>query len=789
MDNNPTNSGPGQNGHPTATQEEETQGNQQPNTTTSSVTHTPGSTKKTRHRRFTKQPESTIIKNLSSKTLSPHHRSVLQKGLNFIPHPKANSQATILQNYLLFERKIRLKHYWYRSEEPSQSDNDSDTEEDRQVNILKPNKGWTPPNTQDRKLEEYCMKTRLEVLLSQPKKSKKHNLTADERRALQDLRNDTSIVIKPADKGGATVILDKTDYEEECLRQLSDTNNYEPVRHNPLRIIQARVRQLVTNLKTANLIDDDEAKVLSPNNTELSKFYILPKIHKPGNPGRPIVTGTNCPTEKLSAFVDGILRPYVENLPSYIKDTTHFLQILSEADIQPDDILVTIDVKSLYTSIPQLEGAQTIGQHLFTESHQGLPVLQIQRMILLILRNNYFTFNNKTYKQVQGTAMGTRMAPSYANIFMHAIEYKIQRIYREYRPKLWKRFIDDIFMVWQHGEANLKQFERFINSDAIHNTIKFTMEYSHTNIAFLDVMVYKGNNGRIETTIYNKPTDAPTYLHYSSHHPLNQKKSVPYGLMIRARRICSEENEFKKQTYKIMSTLKRVGYPQEILETTMDLVSNLDRQDLLEPTRRRASNNTRLITQYNECNPNLRQLITRHSTLLDQTRKPATPSNTLQVTHSRATNLRNILVSSDHPVQRRPRGCSPCAKPCASCPLVESTNFIQSSQTGKKFPINIAANCQDINVIYVITCRKCKIQYVGETGRTSNERFRNHEASIRKGDPHPVAQHYSQDHHSPRDMKVTIIDKCRGKNQRLRLEEAWMLLLDTMTPNGLNGRT
>ncbi len=381
--------------------------------------------------------------------------------------------------------------------------------------------------------------------------------------------------------------------------------------------------------------------------------------------------------------------------------------------------------------------------------------------------------------------MGTRMAPSYANIFMHRIERKIRRYY-PLKPKLWKRYIDDIFMIWQHGETNLRHFLDFINHQ--HDTIKFTMEYDTNRIPFLDVMVYKKED-KIETTIYNKPTDAPTYLHYSSHHPLKQRQSVPYGLMIRARRICSEETEFLSQAYRIISTLTRVGYPKELLENTLERVKLLDRRQLLNTQEKPVQNETRLITQYNENNPDMRQLMTRHCHLLDETRRPATPSNSLQLTHSRATNLRNILVTSDHPRRATNNGSKPCYKPCASCPLVQTSAHIRSTRTSKRYKINIDSNCQDFNIVYVITCKKCGIQYVGETSRTLNERMRNHESSIRRRDPHPVATHFNLPQHSTRDLLVTIIDRSPKKNERLRLEEAWMMILDTYTPNGLNGRT
>jgi len=79
----------------------------------------------------------------------------------------------------------------------------------------------------------------------------------------------------------------------------------------------------------SHYIDDKTCKYLIQNDTKPGRFYILPKIHKPGNPGRPIVSSNSHPTERISEFVDYYLQPLVSKLPSYVKDTNDFLHKLS----------------------------------------------------------------------------------------------------------------------------------------------------------------------------------------------------------------------------------------------------------------------------------------------------------------------------------------------------------------------------------------------------------------------------------------------------------------------------
>ena len=95
--------------------------------------------------------------------------------------------------------------------------------------------------------------------------------------------------------------------------------------------------------------------------------------------------------------------------------------------------------------------------------------------------------------------MGTRMAPNYAIIFMDKIETELLQK-SPLQPTFFKRFIDDIFLIWPHGEE-LQKFLEMINNH--HKTIKFTEEHSTKEIAFLDTLVYK-ENGKLLTKVYHK---------------------------------------------------------------------------------------------------------------------------------------------------------------------------------------------------------------------------------------------------------------------------------------------
>ena len=154
------------------------------------------------------------------------------------------------------------------------------------------------------------------------------------------------------------------------------------------------------------------------------------------------------------------------------------------------------------------------------------------------MKNNIFEHNTSFYKQLRGTAIGTKMAPPYAIIFMGDLEEKLLKDCDK-KPLAWWRYIDDIFMLWQHGEKELEKFLEFLN--CYHPTIKFTANYSRNDINFIDVSVRKKNN-QLVTDLYKKPKDTPLYLHASSCHVYHSKKSIPYSQALRLNRICSENS-------------------------------------------------------------------------------------------------------------------------------------------------------------------------------------------------------------------------------------------------------
>ncbi len=167
--------------------------------------------------------------------------------------------------------------------------------------------------------------------------------------------------------------------------------------------------------------------------------------------------------------------------------------------------------------------------------------------------------------------MGTKMAPSFANIFIGALEQSLLSSTPNHLvPLLWKRFIDDIFLIWTYGEESFHSFVQHLNS--FHSTIKFGVTHSTKSVNFLDTSVYITPQNTFQTTLYIKPTDRTPLLHHGSHHPNTcNKQGLIYSQMLRYRRIITDDKEFQQKAQNLRIALIGRGY------TDTDILPHIDK--------------------------------------------------------------------------------------------------------------------------------------------------------------------------------------------------------------------
>ena len=142
-----------------------------------------------------------------------------------------------------------------------------------------------------------------------------------------------------------------------------------------------------------------------------------------------------------------------------------------------------------------------------------------------MLTLNCFSFADSYYKQINGVAMGRKMGPSYANLFVGYIEHEFFNQYNGPKPELYRHYIDDCV----GATSSTREELTFITAvNWFHPALKYTWEISETSLVFLDIKLSIEGNG-LCTSVHYKPTDSHSYLLHSSSHPSHVKNSIPYS--------------------------------------------------------------------------------------------------------------------------------------------------------------------------------------------------------------------------------------------------------------------
>ena len=197
-----------------------------------------------------------------------------------------------------------------------------------------------------------------------------------------------------------------------------------------------------------------------PSEPAAGRCYGLGKDHKSFDrvpPFRPIISGCGSNTEAISHFVDFHANHLVKNIDSYVQDTPDLLRHLAQFDdtYVPDHVVpVCIDVINLYSNIPHDEGIGAFKASLDNRANQTVSTGFLIALLTLVLTMNVFEFDLKHFLQEWGTAMGTKVAPTYANLFMASLETFIFADGAEHVKHIYKQFytlIEKTLTHWHHN--------------------------------------------------------------------------------------------------------------------------------------------------------------------------------------------------------------------------------------------------------------------------------------------------------------------------------------------------
>ena len=385
-------------------------------------------------------------------------------------------------------------------------------------------------------------------------------------RTQYNLSQEPDIKVCNFDKGRGVVIMDSNDYYSKLDDIVNDQSKFHELKVNS-KIHPVIAKEKSISYYVRKYLQDfgpETMRRLIPSGSNPGKIYGLVKIHKRDNPLRPVVSMIGTPEYQLAKFLDSLIKPYIPQT-YMLQSTNQFLDHLANFQFHPAHKLVSFDVSSLFTNIPLEETIQIITDTIYSDqSSQNQPIVnkEIFAKLLRLATKGIFMHRNKFYEQHDGVSMGSPLGPTIANFFLAHMENKLLNSNLNFQPKLYLRYVDDIFAVF-NNDTSCSKFLDLLNSQ--HKSIKFTVEHASETIPFLDVEI-KLNHSGIDTWIWKKPTHTNLLLNFNAFCPLKWKSGLILCLLNRAKRICSNNTLFQKEAENMKAMFKANGYPSKFFD-------------------------------------------------------------------------------------------------------------------------------------------------------------------------------------------------------------------------------
>lgn len=247
--------------------------------------------------------------------------------------------------------------------------------------------------------------------------------------------------------------------------------------------------------------------------------------------------------------------------------------------VSADAYLVTFDVENMYPSIDNAAAIEACTQAV-SHADRGM----VEALLSFVMQNAYCQNNGRFYLQEQGTAMGTNVAPPYANIYVAKQLEEPVKAQVAYWPAIYKRFIDDGFFIWERDIVSLQHFLHMLNTHL--PNIKITWKISQTNVDYMDLTVTKvigaDGRGRFVLSTYQKPHNRYLYIPYNSFHRPCVFKGFVKAELLRYAVTNTLPAGFEHMKSLFHQRLLERGYPVAALTSWFAQVTHADRVRLLD---------------------------------------------------------------------------------------------------------------------------------------------------------------------------------------------------------------
>ncbi len=326
----------------------------------------------------------------------------------------------------------------------------------------------------------------------------------------------------------------------------------------------------------------------------------------------------------------------------------------------------------------------------------------LKKLLELCTKDFCFGFNEEFYKQIDGVAMGTPIAPFVSEYFLRKYDGKLGKLKG---ISMFRRYVDDCFLVVKKDSID----SIFTDVNSLHPNLKFTSEFEmNGELHFMDLRLIRINNG-IETTIYKKPASPTCTTHFTSCHPIRYKRNIIKNMIFRAKKLCSTKEYFRARVSEIKSILVSSGYPLRFVEKNV--------QNCIPDSPKRQEIDNNLQRNYYGLTYTGAATDRTIKKIKDVWKKNAPASQKLITFNKKAPNLLNKF----------------------------SKNYKSRSPSSS-------------NVVYRIPCGGCDKSYIGQTGRKLAVRIKEHESAVKNDSKNSaIADHSRNTSHSINFAQHSII--------------------------------
>jgi hypothetical protein len=462
----------------------------------------------------------------------------------------------------------------------------------------------------------------------------KPNLLPKERYIMIRTVLNRNVGFSDSDKNFGPVLYSRDLYLQQCQMHLFDRKGTYEYTQKPKDLILNDVARRLKNLLNDHFCNESATKTLartlmkwaddSVKRGRLANFYVIWKLHKKANAqgvrSRPISNNIGYPTGQVSHFLHSQLKDAVNAHTHVLKDSLSLIRQLESMSfsLEQNILLTSADVAALYPSINIEDGMKALQWFMaeYTSIPQDLQPKYL-KLARFVLENNYVECKGieGSFLQKIGTAMGTSFSVTYATIFMIWLETPIINEFRQ-QIVLYKRYIDDIFLIWSGSSAELCRFREKLGNandniklewqgtpsaeDAV-NPAKFD-QYRHRQVNFLDLditIVYSQASADFAFKVYRKPGTAYAYLPYGSYHARHVFRGWLKAEMHRLLTHSSSPTVWLEECAVFYSHLRNRGYPTRAIDSTFRAINWNQRSKMLEPRQHAADD--KFFAQYRAC--------------------------------------------------------------------------------------------------------------------------------------------------------------------------------------------